>query len=216
VPEGWQRGEFKPYSTNELIDLIAEIKTSIPRYCRVNRVIRDIPSTNVVDGNKRTSLRQDIQAEMRKRGTRCQCIRCREVGKETISKSDLQHDDLVYQSGQVEEHFISYNTADDKLAGFLRLSLPGTNSSFPGMPDLDQAAIIREVHVYGQSLEVGEKQIGTAQHTGLGTSLLEEAEAIAHDRGYKRLAVIAAVGTHQYYLERGYQRGDLYLVKELA
>jgi elongator complex protein 3 len=214
--EYWQRGEFQPYSTNELIDLIADIKTSIPRYCRVNRVIRDIPSTNVVEGNKRTSLRQDIQAEMIKRGTRCQCVRCREVRKENINKSDLQRNDLVYYSGQVEEHFISYNTADDKLAGFLRLSLPGADSPASGLPDLNQAAIIREVHVYGQSLEVGEKQIGTAQHTGLGTSLLEEAETIAREMGYRRLAVIAAVGTRQYYLGRGFQRGDLYLVKELA
>jgi elongator complex protein 3 len=214
--EYWQRGEFKPYSTSELIDLIAGIKTSIPRYCRVNRVIRDIPSTNVVEGNKRTSLRQDIQAEMKKRATRCQCVRCREVRKETISPSELQRDDLVYSSGEVEEHFISYNTADDKLVGFLRLSLPGSKSPDSGLPDLDQAAIIREVHVYGQSLEVGQKQVGTAQHTGLGTSLLEEAETIAREMGYSRLAVIAAVGTRQYYLGRGFQRGDLYLLKELA
>jgi len=153
---------------------------------------------------------------MIKRGTRCQCVRCREVRKENINKSDLQRNDLVYYSGQVEEHFISYNTADDKLAGFLRLSLPGADSPASGLPDLNQAAIIREVHVYGQSLEVGEKQIGTAQHTGLGTSLLEEAETIAREMGYSRLAVIAAVGTRQYYLGRGFQRGDLYLVKELA
>ncbi|MDO8624542.1 MAG: radical SAM protein, partial [Candidatus Diapherotrites archaeon] len=49
--EYWQRGEFHPYTTQQLIDLIADIKPSIPRYCRVNRVIRDIPSTNVVEGN---------------------------------------------------------------------------------------------------------------------------------------------------------------------
>lgn len=214
--EYWQRGEFKPYSTGELIDLIADIKTFIPRYCRVNRVIRDIPSTNVVEGNKRTSLRQDIQAEMGKRGTRCQCVRCREVRNEIIDISDLQRDDLVYICGHFEEHFISYNTPDDRIAGFLRLSLPSANSPESGLPDLDQAAIIREIHVYGQSLEVGDKQVGTAQHTGLGTSLLEEAETISRKMGYGRLAVIAAVGTRQYYLERGFQRGDLYLVKELT
>lgn len=212
----WQRGEFKPYSTSELIDLIADIKTSIPRYCRVNRVIRDIPSTNVVEGNKRTSLRQDIQAEMKDRGTRCQCVRCREVRDENIDIMDLRRDDLDYSCGKFEEHFISYITPEDKLAGFLRLSFPGVDSPETGIPDLDQAAIIREVHVYGQSLEVGDKQLGTAQHTGLGTSLLEEAETIARRAGYERLVVIAAVGTRQYYLERGFQRGDLYLLKELS
>ncbi len=214
--EYWQRGEFKPYSTRELIDMIADIKTEIPRYCRVNRVVRDIPSTNVVEGNKRTSLRQDIQKEMGVRGTRCQCIRCREVRKKTIRNADLHLDDLIYNSGPVEEHFISYNTQDDKLVGFLRLSLPSSNSPKTGLVDLDEAAIIREIHIYGQSLEVGEKQSGMAQHAGLGTSLLEEAEAVAREKGYQRLVVIAAVGTRGYYLERGFQRGDLYLTKDLA
>ena len=129
---------------------------------------------------------------------------------------DLQRDDLDYSSGKFNEHFISYNTSEDKLAGFLRLSLPGADSPETGLTDLDRAAIIREVHVYGQSLEVGDKQLGTAQHSGLGTSLLEEAEVIARREGFQRLAVIAAVGTRQYYLERGFQRGDLYLLKELA
>jgi elongator complex protein 3 len=214
--EYWQRGEFRPYSTNELIDLIAEVKTEIPRYCRVNRVVRDIPSTNVVEGNKRTSLRQDIHREMKIRGTSCQCIRCREVRKSTIRDAELRLDHLVYQAGPAEEHFISYNTRDDKLAGFLRLSLSGPDSLRTGMADLDGAAIIREIHIYGQSLEVGEKQAGVAQHAGLGTSLLEEAEAIARERGYQRLAVIAAVGTRAYYLERGFRRGDLYLINDLA
>jgi elongator complex protein 3 len=214
--EYWQRGEFQPYTTRELIELIADIKISIPRYCRVNRVIRDIPSTNVVEGNKRTSLRQDIQVEMKKRGTRCQCVRCREVKNESVDTTDLLREDLVFYCEGVEEHFISYNTENDKLAGFLRLSLPGPNSPDSGLSDLDQAAIIREVHVYGQSLEVGEKQLGKAQHAGLGTSLLVEAESIARDSGYNKLAVISAVGTRQYYLGRGFQRGNLYLVKDLA
>ncbi len=77
--EYWGRGEFQPYTTRELVDLIADIKPTIPRYCRVNRVIRDIPSTYVVDGNRRTSLRQDVQKEMKQRGSDCQCIRCREI-----------------------------------------------------------------------------------------------------------------------------------------
>ena len=87
--EYWQRGEYPPYTTEELIELIADIKPTIPRYCRVNRVIRDIPSTNVVEGNKRTSLRQDVQQELRDRGTRCQCIRCREVRQQVVETEAL-------------------------------------------------------------------------------------------------------------------------------
>jgi elongator complex protein 3 len=214
--EYWLRGEFHPYSTEELIDLIADIKTTIPRYCRINRIIRDIPSNNVVEGNKRTSLRQDIQLEMEKRGTRCHCVRCREIRNEAVKAGELGREDLIYHCEGFEEHFLAYNTSDDKLAGFLRLSLPGSDSPDPGLSDLKGAAIIREVHVYGQSLEVGEVQSGSAQHAGLGTSLLVEAETIARDEGFQKLAVISAVGTRQYYLERGFQRGDLYLVKELA
>lgn len=211
----WQRGEYQPYTTAELVDLIADIKPTIPRFCRVNRVIRDIPSTNVVEGNKRTSLRQDVQAELERRGQRCQCIRCREVRRQGVATGDLAFRDLIYPAAEAEEHFISFDTPEDRLAGFLRLSLPGTNSPATGLLDLSGAALIREVHVYGQSLGVGQEQQGAAQHIGLGTRLIQRAEAIAKERGYRRLAVISAVGTRRYYLERGYQRGELYLFKEL-
>jgi elongator complex protein 3 len=214
--EYWQRGEFQPYTTQELIDLIADIKPTIPRYCRVNRVIRDIPSTNVVEGNRRTSLRQDIHDEMKRRGTHCECVRCREVRGKPIHTELLRLDDMVYQAGAAEEHFISYITPDDKLAGFVRLSLPGEDSPQTGMPDLDGAALIREVHVYGQSLPVGAEKQGAAQHVGLGTRLLKEAESIAKASGFQRMAVISAVGTRGYYLERGFERGELYLTKTLA
>jgi elongator complex protein 3 len=214
--EYWQRGEFQPYTTQELIDLIADIKPTIPRYCRVNRVIRDIPSTNVVEGNRRTSLRQDVHAEMQQRGTHCECVRCREVRGKSVHPELLQLDDMVYQAGAAEEHFISYVTPDDKLAGFIRLSLPAKGSPQRGMSDLDGAALIREVHVYGQSLPVGAEKQGAAQHAGLGTRLLEKAEAVAKAAGFKRIAVISAVGTRGYYLERGFQRGDLYLTKNLT
>ncbi len=213
--EYWQRGEFKPYTTQELIDLIADIKPTIPRYCRVNRVIRDIPSTNVVEGNRRTSLRQDIQDLMKQRGTHCECVRCREVRGKSVSRDSLKLDDLVYQAGAAQEHFISYITPDDKLAGFVRLSLPNENFPQTGLSDLVGAALIREVHVYGQSLAVGAEKEGAAQHAGLGTRLLEEAERVARTNGFKHMAVISAVGTRGYYLERGFERGELYLTKTL-
>jgi len=212
----WLRGEYQPYTTGQLIDLIADVKLTIPRYCRVNRVIRDIPSPHVVEGNRRTSLRQDVQAELTRRGTRCECIRCREVRGRQVDSGQLTLDDLVYPTEFAEEHFVSYVTQEDQIAGFVRLSLPTPDSPDTGIPDLDGAAIIREVHVYGQSLPVGAEQTGAAQHTGLGTRLLEVAEQVAHKKGYRRMAVIAAVGTRQYYLERGFERGDLYLVKSIS
>ena len=218
--EYWLRGEFKPYTTEELVDLIADVKPTIPEYCRVNRVIRDIPSTNVVAGNKRTSLRQDIHDEMKKRGIRCRCIRCREVRRQKVKREELRLEDHSYQAGGAEEHFLSYVTPDDRLVGFLRLSLPGLDGHGVEVVDceieeLQGAAIIREVHVFGQSLEVGEKQHGAAQHAGLGLQLIHIAEKMAKERGYRRVAVIAAIGARRYYLRRGFKRGELYLTKDI-
>ena len=216
----WQRGEYTPYTTEELVNLIADVKTTIPRYCRVNRVIRDIPSDNVVEGNKRTSLRQDVHNELKRRGQKCECIRCLEVRGKPVDPDQLVLEDLIYQTDAAEEHFISWVTPDDgehgaRLAGFLRLSLPGENSPDTGMADLQGAAIIREVHVYGQSLQVGQEQNGAAQHSGLGTKLLDEAEKTAQEGGFSRMAVISAIGTRLYYLDRGFKRGQYYLVKDL-
>jgi elongator complex protein 3 len=213
--EYWQRGEFQPYETEDLVQLIADLKPTIPRYCRVNRVIRDIPSTHVVAGNRRTSLRMDVQAELKRRGTRCECVRCREVKDASVDPDSLIFDDLVYRADCAEEHFLSFVTPDDKIAGFLRLSLPLAGAPPTGLRDLDGAALIREVHVYGQSLAVGGGQDGAAQHIGLGTALLQRAEQLAREQGAARVAVIAAVGTRQYYEGRGYLRANLYHVKPL-
>jgi elongator complex protein 3 len=211
----WHSGDYQPYAEGTLLDLIAEVKTSVPRYCRINRIIRDIPSTYVVAGNKNTSLRQDIQQEMQRRGTRCECIRCREIRKKRVSAEVLNLNDLVYHPAHAEEHFLSYDTTDDHLAGFLRLSLP-EDTGATGIPELAGAAIIREVHVYGQSLELGEERSGIAQHSGLGTRLIQRSEEIAREKGYQQMAVIAAVGTRAYYAERGYRLGEAYMVKPLT
>ena len=211
----WQRGEYRPYATEELVELLADLKATIPEYCRVNRVIRDIPSTNVVDGNKRTSLRMDVHEVMKARGRRCRCVRCREVKGGKVDVEQLELKDFSYITDYAAEHFISFVTSEDKLVGFLRLSLPCGNSPDTGLEDLTGAALVREVHVYGQSLEMGEEQSGAAQHIGLGTRLLQYAEDLARGEDYLRMAVIAAVGTRGYYTGRGYSLGDTYMLKDL-
>ncbi len=213
--QNWLRGEYRPYTSQELIELIADIKPTIPKYCRVNRVIRDIPSTNVVAGNKRTSLRQDVHQEMARRGTRCECIRCREVRSRRVRTADLHTEEFIYSAGGAEEHFLSIVTPTDQLVAFLRLSLPSEWSPDTGIVELHGAAIIREVHVYGQSLQVGQASDGAAQHVGLGKRLIKRALKIAFSKGYARIAVISAVGTRQYYINQGFEKGELYLVKDL-
>ncbi len=211
----WQRGEYTPYTTAELVALIADLKVTIPQYCRVNRIIRDIPSTHVVEGNKRTSLRQDVQNELKQRGQTCQCIRCREVKTHAVELESLRLNDLVYHPAYAEEHFINFTTPADRIAGYLRLSLPGDNAPQLGIADLENAALIREVHVYGQSLPVGVEKEGAAQHIGLGTQLLQRAAETARGKGFKRLAVIAAIGTRRYYASRGFRGGELYMIQDL-
>jgi len=211
----WKRGEYTPYTTDELIDLIADLKLIIPRYCRVNRVVRDIPSHHIVAGNKRTSLRQDVQRELQQRGQQCGCIRCREVGGRAVDPQELQLNDLIYPAGGGEEHFLSFVTAEDHLAGYLRLFLSSSSSPDTGLVDLDGAALVRDIHIYGQSLEIGSTAEGAAQHAGLGGRLMAYAEDLARKRGYRCMAVIAAVGTRGYYRKLDYELGETYMVRNL-
>lgn len=216
----WKNGNYHPYDTQTLIDLLADIKPTIAPYCRVNRVIRDIPSDHVIDGNKRTSLRQDVFDELDRRGTICHCVRCREVRGEAVDAEALTLQDYTYHAAYAEEHFLQFVSPGDALVGYLRLSFPDADR-LPAwrdevLPDLKNAAIIREIHVYGQSLAVGAEQSGAAQHIGLGTALIEEAVRLSTARGYEKLAVIAAIGTRRYYAGRGFAPGQYYMLRGLA
>ena len=219
----WLRGEYHPYSEAQLVQLLADVKAMIPRYCRVNRVIRDIPSTHVVEGNRRTSLRQDALLEMTRRGVACQCIRCREVRDEKIDPEQLSLVDLMYTPASLSaeassrEHFLSFVTPEDKIVGYLRLSIPLVTDTDRDLhlPDLTGCAIIREVHVYGQALRVGSDQPGAAQHIGLGTRLIEDAVRISQEAGFVKLAVISAVGTRAYYRSRGFEDAPLYQIRKI-
>jgi elongator complex protein 3 len=212
----FERGEYRPYTKEEVLELMAAIKPSIPPYCRVSRLARDIPVHHIVAGNKRSNLREDAQRLLRSRGEQCRCIRCREVRGRSVVRADLQLEEQTYEAGGADEHFLEFVTADDKLAGYLRLSLPGPRSPNLGWPDLDGAAIIRDVHVYGRTLPLGESRDGAAQHLGLGTELMTRAEKVAREAGFRRLAVISAIGTREYYRQRGFRDGDLYLVKNIG
>ena len=209
----WQRGEYQPYDEGTLVELLARCKVLIPPYCRVNRLMRDIPSPNIVAGVKKTNLRQIVQRRMAQEGMACRCIRCREVRGRAIDPDALRLERLDYETDGTHECFLSYVTPNDRVAGFLRLSLPQAE---PPIAELHGCAMVREVHVYGPALALGDRQEGRVQHAGLGTRLLEEAKYIAQQAGFQHLAVIAAVGTRPYYRERGFDRGELYVIGELG
>jgi elongator complex protein 3 len=210
----WQRGEYRPYSEAEVTELLIACKVQVPRYCRLTRIIRDIPTTNVVEGNKKANLRQVAQQLMSKRGLRCQCIRCREVRRHSVDSADLSLWVESYETDATTEHFLSYETDDGRLAAFLRLSLPRRDIPLP-LPELAGQAMIREVHVYGPAVPIGEESRGEAQHIGLGSRLIDAAKEMARAAGYQQLSVISAIGTREYYARHQFSLNDLYMTAPL-
>jgi elongator complex protein 3 len=172
-----------------------------------------------VAGNKKANLRQVAQQRLREAGTPCRCIRCREIRRDKVRAGDLELRDLVYDTDATHEHFLSFETASgypnsDRLAGFLRLSLPDLALEHP-FPELAGHAMIREVHIYGPALNLGDDSRGEAQHIGLGARLIAHARQIAREAGYRRIAVIAAIGTREYYARLGFAPDGLYMTSTL-
>ncbi|MDX1615097.1 MAG: tRNA uridine(34) 5-carboxymethylaminomethyl modification radical SAM/GNAT enzyme Elp3 [Candidatus Promineifilaceae bacterium] len=209
----WQRGEYQPYSEKEITEVLIACKVQVPAYVRINRIVRDIPTTNVVAGMTKANLRQIAQQEMARRGLRCRCIRCREVRRREVEPGDLTLRTQRYETDATSEQFLSFEN-DDYLAGFLRLSLPHPDAE-PPIPELAGHAVIREVHVYGPALPLGEESDGEAQHSGLGGQLVEAAMARARAAGYQRVAVISAIGTRGYYARHGFELDGLYMTRSL-
>ncbi len=222
----WQAGQYLPYTDEELIALVADCKATIPPYCRVNRVFRDIPADDIVAGSKRSNLRQLVQGHLAATGRRCQCIRCREVRETIVDEDGLRLARYVYDMDATRELFLSYETGG-RLAGFLRLSLPAAHAAgaqdaaadvaavWAAIPEIAGAAMIREVHIYGPALGIGSESVGEAQHLGLGRRLIAEAQEHARAAGFNRLAVISAIGTRRYYEALGFARGQLYMIAPL-
>lgn len=212
----YQRGEWQPYTEAELLDVLGYCLRETPRYCRLTRVIRDIPSTDIVVGNKKTNFRELVEQQLAASGERSQNIRAREVRQRQVSPTALELVVTEYPTSTSRELFLEYVTRDsagEHLAAFLRLSLP-TEPSF--LPELQDCALIREVHVYGQAVAIGQREDGKAQHAGLGSRLITRAKQLAAQAGFHRLAVISAVGTREYYRQRGFADGELYQVASLT
>ncbi len=211
----YRAGDWRPYTHDELLDLLVDCFERTPEYCRLTRVIRDIPGTDIVDGNKVTNFRQLVEQELVRRGGKSSDIRAREIRRDHVTDGDLRLDVSEYSAGIGDEVFLQYITEERKIAAFLRLSLPDIDEA-PLLEELIGCAMIREVHVYGLSLGIGTAMSGRAQHLGLGSRLIETAAKIAAERAYTRLAVISAIGTREYYRKRGFEDGELYQIRDLA
>lgn len=219
----WYReGVYHPYTNEEAADLIVEIKKMVPRWVRIMRVQRDIPAPLIVAGVNRSNLRQLVQQKLKEQGIRCKCIRCREVGHRILLddvEPNLENVKILttrYAASEGEEVFISVEDVEnDVLIGYLRLRFPSEKAHRPEVK-AEPCSIVRELHVYGPLVPVGKHLTGVWQHKGFGGILLREAERISEeDWDVKKVLVISALGTKQYYMRFGYGYDGVYMSKRL-
>ena len=214
----YKEGKYRPYTDEELIDLLIKIKLMVPEYVRIARLYRDIPAGSILAGSKISNIRQVIHQKMEQDGLKCRCIRCREIQDEKVVIDDLSLKITEYDASRGKEFFISYDDSKrDKLCSLLRLRF--SSYSLEGrkhfIKELDEAAIIREVHTYGEQVKVGEKGNNDSQHIGLGRRMIQKAEEISKKNGFSRIAVISGIGVREYYRKLGYQLEGTYMVKTL-
>lgn len=207
----YRKGEFKPYDDETLEEvLMAELK-SVPEWCRIDRLARDIPSDEIEAGSRVSNIRETLEKRLRDEGTPLRDIRAREIQDEDFDPKNVKLIVREYDASQGKEIFLSYEDASrDKLIALLRLRFP--YKTF--IQQLHGAALIREVHVYGKQVAVG-KHGSDKQHVGWGTKLLIEAEKLAREKGYDKMAIIAGIGTREYYAKKGYRLEGTYMVKSL-
>lgn len=207
----WLEKKYSPMTNSELERLILRIKNEvIPPYVRINRLIRDVPTTSVIAGPTISNLRQKIAEK-----SRCRCIRCREVGMHYDIKEKIMLHRIDYAASDGKEIFLEFVSSDkNKLFALLRLRIPSFQEN--NISVLKNAAIIREVHTYGQVAPLNTRGKSSPQHMGLGKKLMQEAERITRKEfGIKKIAVISGIGARQYYRKLGYRLKDTYMVKQL-
>ena len=196
----YEEGSWRPYDEDVLVDVLVSDVLATPAYTRISRMIRDISATDIVAGNKKTNLRQMVEAKVSGLHVPVYEIRQREVSTDDVDPSSLRLACTRYMTMVSEERFLQWVTDDHRIAGFLRLSLPRGRAE----------AMIREVHVYGRVARLHEAEQGGAQHAGLGRQLVEEACRQAGRAGYEAINVISSVGTRDYYRHLGFEDGKLY------
>jgi elongator complex protein 3 len=214
----WEAGEYQALSDEEAAELVADIKAVLPKWVRLQRIQRDIPAHQIFAGVRKSNLRQLAEEKLREKGGKCRCIRCREVGHNSlkgrrINEKDIELTTETYEACNGKEHFIAFeDLSADVLIGFTRLRFPAA----PHREELQNSALIRELHVYGSMVPVGKgaKQ-KEWQHRGYGKELIERAEEIASESGYGKLAIISGIGAREYYRKLGYTLEGVYMSKAL-
>ena len=218
--ERWYRdGRYQPYPVDTMINLMVEIKSIVPKYVRISRVLRDIPAKFIVAGCK-DSLRGVIRQRMKQRATECKCIRCREYGHRAQDGWDIGEPRLVrmdYQASGGKEIFLSFEDENETLFGLLRMRIQSKPVAGVGQTNKGNLALIRELHTFGPEVPLSEQKEDAAQHKGLGKALLMEAERIAGEEFHARqMVVLSGTGAKEYYrAEFNYNSQGDYMVKNL-
>jgi elongator complex protein 3 len=218
--EKWYReGRYQPYDNDTMVNLIIKIKSIVPKYVRISRVLRDIPSRYIVAGLK-DSLRDIVKERMRQDAIKCRCIRCREYGHRALAGWEIGEPHLVrmdYVAAAGKEVFLSFEDDNETLFGLLRLRIQSRAIPALGQGINGNQALIRELHIFGPEVPLNEQRTQAAQHKGLGKALMREAEQIASDEfDADNMVILSGTGAKEYYrTEFGYiSQGD-YLVKNL-
>lgn len=213
----WRDGSWRPYTEQELVNLLAGDVLVTPPFTRISRMIRDISAHDIMTGNKKVNLRQLVDLELAKLAQPVQEIRSREIAFGAAANDELSLSEVAYETTNTHEVFLQWVTPDNRIAGFLRLSMPNAdyvNAHATDLPINAGEAMIREVHVYGRV--AGLHQGGeNAQHRGLGRMLIERACNIARENGYTAINVISAIGTRGYYRKQGFTDNGLYQQRSL-
>ncbi len=215
--QSYKEGKFVPYSQDDMIKVLTEVKKIIPRWVRIMRMQREISSDQIIAGPNLGNLRQIVQQNLKAQNLSCRCIRCREAGlsEDSINIDDIRLNRENYESSNGQEVFLSYDDSKDRIFGFLRLRKPSKAAHRSEISH--DTCIVRELHVYGKSLKLGKRDNDSIQHLGLGKNLMKEAERISNEEfDAKKLLVISAVGTREYYRKLGYVSCGPYMSKELV
>jgi elongator complex protein 3 len=216
--EQWRRGDYVPFREPEAVEIIAFAKRIIPTWVRIQRIQRDIPAQFIEAGVKKSNLRQLVHERLREEGYQCRCIRCREAGLSRLAGRIASERNITmvterYTACRGTEHFISYEDVEnDILIALLRLRFPFE----PHRSELEDAALVRELHVYSELVGLGKRKAESWQHRGYGARLLQKAEELAMNEGYRKMAVMSGIGVREYYERFGYEREGPFMLKSLT
>ncbi|WP_297216185.1 tRNA uridine(34) 5-carboxymethylaminomethyl modification radical SAM/GNAT enzyme Elp3 [Thermoplasma sp.] len=208
----WKNGRYRPYTTNETVELIVEFMRRMPEWIRVQRIQRDIPVQFIVAGVKRSDIRNLIEKRMKDEGIETGEIRFREIGHHNAKNEAINLKVERYDAGGGREYFISYVTESNRIVGFVRLRIPSDKAH---RQEVSGSSIIRELKVFGYEVPVGKHEEDEWQHRGFGTGLVQEAERITLEEGLHRILVISGIGVREYFRKRGYEDLGPYVAKRI-